>query len=274
MWRVWTIGTFGAIGIAQYHGIPIADVYARAVQNSAVAVQKDDAEYFYGGIATVEAALKSAFGVGELENAIEAESETVPNAVMQNGSAETLALLVHRGESKRRGYNDYNRGSTSCRGSNARNIKLVEMTFAQIAAAQALRTCHPEKLLAVGRYQDIDVTRAMRALGIKPFTRYTPAMQDYVFAHYLTQSKQPAVARYIRTGKNLNGAGHAMAAEWASIQSPIKGRGLYDGNGTNKAHIKALRVIEALGRSRAAYIKAINSGLDDKKAYEIAVGVR
>lgn len=54
MWRAWTIGTFGAIGIAQYHDLPIADVYARAVQNSAVAVQKDDAEYFYGGIEGVK----------------------------------------------------------------------------------------------------------------------------------------------------------------------------------------------------------------------------
>ncbi|MDD5395212.1 MAG: hypothetical protein PHE17_19490 [Thiothrix sp.] len=277
MWRIWTMAAFGSVGVAQYQGLPIADGFARAVQNSAVAVQKDDAEYFERGIQSAERLLSTVFGAGELEYSLippSAYDSPVPDSVRHGASSETLAMLVHIGESRRRGYNDYNRGSDKCRGSNAANIALTDMTFAQIAAKQRLPRCHPQKFLAVGRYQDIDVTRAMRALNIKPFYRYTEAMQDAVFAYYLTQSKQPMIAHYIRTGKNLRGAGHAMAAEWASIQSPLKGRGLYDGKGTNKAHIKALRVVEALQRARLTYIAQRKDGANDQAAYAVAVGIK
>jgi hypothetical protein len=98
-------------------------------------------------------------------------------------------------------------------------------------------------------------------------------MQDKVFAFYLTQSKQPAIARYIRTGKNLRGAGHAVAAEWASIKSPITNKGLYDGKGTNKAHISALLVVESLQRARITYTSMLNAGYSDSEAYAKAVGV-
>ena len=68
---------------------------------------------------------------------------------------EDLATLIHLGESKRRGYNDYNRGSSKNAPSNKENIKLTDMTLEEIMRKQQLPLMNPDRLLAVGKYQVI-----------------------------------------------------------------------------------------------------------------------
>ena len=270
MIRLAALTILSSVATAQYNNHQFADALARGVQGTAEAITTDNAQYFTDRLDIAADAIKSAASdIASIEDVFNASDDNDVNVK----PAYSLAHVIHVGESKRRGYNDYNRGSGNCRASNAGRLSITTMTFGQIAAAQSLPACSKNKLLAVGMYQDIDVTRAMRALNISADTVYSESMQDKVFAYYLTQRKQPAIASYIRSGKGLREAGHAVAAEWASIQSVKTGRGLYDGKGTNKAHIKALRVVEALQRARIVYSDMLQAGYSDKQAFAKAVGV-
>ena len=274
IWRWSAVLAMTGVIASQVSGNDLGRVINSGWFSTINAAKDGDEEYFLNRLDIARSVLISSFSEGELEGAIQPSiQKDVSEKVRINASGETLALLIHIGESRKRGYNDYNRGSTKCRGSNSKNIPLTSMTFGEISFFQGLPTCHKSKLLAVGRYQDVDVTRAMKKLGISKNARYSEDAQDYVFAFYLTQSKQPAIRRFITTGKSIKAAGHSVAAEWASIQSPVTGKGLYDGNGTNKAHIKAVRVIEALLRAREEYVRLINSGIPEESAYSAAIGV-
>lgn len=208
-----------------------------------------------------------ALGIGVM---MASKPEVIAEPVVEKG---TLKHLIKVGESGKRGYNSYNRGSTRCAKSNRANINIAGMTLDQIAYYQALPTCHSSKLLAVGFYQDIDVRRCQRRLKLSGSTVYSPAIQDKCFALYLVGDKQPAISRWITTGKNKKTAGHYASAEFAGLESPILGRGYHDGNGNNKATVSSEKVMAALQNARAIYVKRRAEGVGHDDAYAEALGV-
>ena len=188
----------------------------------------------------------------------------------------TLKHLIFEGESGTRGYNSYNRGSMRCAKSNRRDLNLTNMTIQQIQYYQSLPSCSHEKLLAVGHYQIVPETlnKAVRTLNLPPHTKFTPEVQDSIFALYLAKEKQPAIRRWICTGEGLHRAAHAVAGEWAIFKTPYTGRGVYDGHGNNHARISAKRVLSALEKARSDYMKLTDAGLDPDSAYAAALGVK
>lgn len=186
----------------------------------------------------------------------------------------TFKHLIKVGESGKRGYNSYNRGSTKCAASNKAMLNIAGMTFDQIAYYQSLPACHAKKLLAVGFYQDIDVNRCKRALKLSGSTVYSPDIQDKCFALYLVGEKQPAIKYWITGGKNIKWAGHMASAEFAGLESPLLGRGYHDGNGNNKATVSAQAVMNALQTARTIYQEKKAAGESHEEAYTAALGVR
>lgn len=197
------------------------------------------------------------------------------NAMVGN-DGDSVANLIHRGESKRRGYNDYNRGSSKHAASNKENIDLTNMTIGEIMAKQALPANTEEKLLAVGKYQVIPETMAgaVAALGINKNEKYTPELQEKIFTEYLATSKKGrgSLEGYIK-GKNdnLGRANKDAALEWASIG--VNGRhGMYDGVGSNHASISSNEMQSSLMKARSKYADLISKGMDENTAYAIALG--
>ena len=190
--------------------------------------------------------------------------------------AGTLKYLIFEGESGTRGYNSYNRGSMRCAKNNRRDLNLTNMTIQQIQYYQSLPSCSHEKLLAVGHYQIVPETlnKAVQSLNLPRHTKFTPEVQDSIFALYLAKEKQPAIRRWICTGEGLHRAAHAVAGEWAIFKTPYTGRGVYDGNGNNHARISAKRVLSALEKARSDYMKLTDAGLDPDSAYAAALGVK
>lgn len=208
-----------------------------------------------------------ALGIGVM---MTSKPEAIAEPMIAKG---TLKHLIKVGESGKRGYNSYNRGSTRCAKSNRANLDISGMTLDQISYYQALPACHSSKLLAVGFYQDIDVRRCQRRLNLSGSTIYSPAIQDKCFALYLVGDKQPAISRWITTGQNQKIAGHYASAEFAGLESPLLGRGYHDGNGNNKATVSAEKVMAALQNARAIYVKERAAGLGHEEAYTKALGV-
>lgn len=185
----------------------------------------------------------------------------------------TFKHLIKVGESGKRGYNSYNRGSTRCAKSNREAINLESMTFKQIEFYQGLPACHRQKLLAVGFYQDIDVSRCRRKLSLPSSTMYSKSVQDKCFGLYLVGEKQPAIKYWITRGKNIKWAGHMASAEFAGLKSPLLGRGYHDGNGNNRATVPAKEVLEALEHARTIYQQQKSAGASHDEAYLAALGV-
>lgn len=204
-----------------------------------------------------------------------AQSPKLSSTAQDDGVAKgTFKHLIKIGESGRRGYNSYNRGSTKCAASNKATLNITGMTLKQIAYYQALPKCSSNKLLAVGFYQDIDVTRCKRALKLPDSTIYSPAIQDRCFALYLVGEKQPAIKYWITGGKNIRQAGHSASAEFAGLKSPILGRGYHDGNGNNRATVSAQAVLNALQNARTIYQEKKAAGASHEDAYAAALGVK
>lgn len=199
------------------------------------------------------------------------------NAIVGNDSdSDSVANLLHRGESKYRGYNDYNRGSSEHAASNRENIDLTNMTIGEIMAKQALPANTAEKLLAVGKYQVVPETMAgaVAALGINKNEKYTPELQEKIFTEYLATSKKGrgSLEGYIK-GKNdnLGRANKDAALEWASVG--VNGlHGMYDDVGKNRASISSNEMQSSLMKARSKYADLISKGMDENNAYAIALG--
>lgn len=192
-----------------------------------------------------------------------------------NAPHNTLKRLILEGEAGARGYNSYNRGSMRCAKSNNKPLDLTKMTVGEIRRYQSMPSCTTEKLLAVGHYQIVPETleHAVRTLNIPDSARFTPQLQDKIFALYLAKEKQPAIRRWICTGNGLYQASHAVAGEWAIFKTPYTNRGVYDGKGNNKARISAHRVKKALVRARVQYVMLTQAGTPSNTAYAMALGV-
>ncbi len=192
-------------------------------------------------------------------------------------SGNSVSALIHKGESKRRGYNDYNRGSSRNSPSNRKNIDFSSMTVGEIMEKQALGKNDSERLFAVGKYQVIPSTmkRAVNALNLDPNEKFTPELQEKIFSEYLASKKRPQIERYIKgEGGSLESANHSLAQEWASVESSRLGRGVYDGVGTNHASVSAKDMNAALSDAKEKYGALIKQGYSEQDAYAIALGAR
>jgi hypothetical protein len=192
---------------------------------------------------------------------------------------ESLVEMLQRGESARRGYDDYNRyaprpnGPGHFRGPD-REIDFSQLTLDEIRANQQRGWNHPEKLHAVGRYQIIGTTLqgAMDSMGLNGAERFTPQMQDRILANYLLRDKQPSIEAYItgQTGATLRAAQIGMANEWASVAHPDTGGSVYP---NNHVGITPQQSADALRGARQQYAAAIAQGGTPDEAWARAAGL-
>jgi hypothetical protein len=187
-----------------------------------------------------------------------------------------LGDLISRGEG---GYNSYNRGtlhghivpaSEACDFSN--------VTIGELLRRQSLPPGDPEKIFAVGKYQIIPTTMldAVQKMRIEPEERYTPQLQERIFADYLIKIKRPPIYAYIvgKAGSTLYAAQKAAAQEWASIDDPDtpgKPFGSYAKHG-NRSTTRSDQVAAALDSMREAYGAAINRGFASGEAWRLVSG--
>jgi hypothetical protein len=189
----------------------------------------------------------------------------------------SIAALLNSGESRARGYNDYNRGNgadTPKPASNKANIPLTTYSISKINELQALPRGHADRLFAVGMYQMVPNTfkETVEKMGIGGGEIFTPALQDRMFSERLAGNKRPKIVEYIKGGGDLSEAGHAAAQEWGSIGSPkLGGRGAL-GAGQHVS-ISASTFAAALTAARTKYAEEIKAGADPKTAYAKAIGL-
>lgn len=184
-----------------------------------------------------------------------------------------LSNLIGSGEGD---YNSYNRGVA---GDSRTPINLSDMTIAEIMRRQDLPRNDPDRLFAVGKFQIIPGTmeETVRNLGLDTSQKFTPALQERMFADYLVDEKRPAVKAYITGQSNgeagLDRAQLALAQEFASVASPRTGRSYYDGDsGGNHSSITTTQVETALNQMRAQYQTNINNGQTPDAAYRALNG--
>ena len=191
------------------------------------------------------------------------------------GAENPLGNLIARGEG---GYNSFNRGvAGDARGA---QIDFSQMTVAEVMRRQSLPGNDPERLFAVGKYQFTPGTLkgAIDTTGVDKNAKFTPQLQEKLFADYLIDEKRPSVKAYI-TGKAsgpaaLESAQHALALEFASVGDPRKGgRGAYDGDSAgNKASTTPESVAAALETMREQYAKNVKAGMSPDQAYRALNG--
>lgn len=187
----------------------------------------------------------------------------------------SVASIIQSGESGKREYNAYNRGSgriDTRGGTPAQN--LTNLTIGQIQARQARKHGDKQRLFAVGKYQIVKDTlkEAVASMKLSKNEKFTPELQDRMFSEFLAGSRRRDMKKYI-TGKsnNKNKAIFSASKEWASIANPRTGKSYYAGKGGNKAHISAKKMGDGLDDARAKYNQNIKLGLSEKKAYNLAL---
>jgi len=186
-----------------------------------------------------------------------------------------LGDLISGGEG---GYGSFNRGRAG--DAHGMTIDFSDMTLAEVQAAQHLDRHDPNRLFAVGKYQIIPSTmdNAVEHLRLDPNQKFTPELQERIFADYLIAEKRPAIESYIRgdAGATLHGAQKAAAMEWASVDdpdtpgSPYKA---YIGVSNNHSSIRANRIGDALNTMRAEYRADIARGLKPDEAWSAVTHV-
>lgn len=190
------------------------------------------------------------------------------------GPNNVLGTLISSGEG---GYGSYNRGRAG--DANGAQIDFSQMTVGEVMRRQDLPRNDPERLFAVGKYQMIPGTfeEAVNSLGIDRNAKFTPQLQERMFADYLVDEKRPQVRAYI-TGETsgaqgLQGAQLALAREFASVADPRTGRSVYDNDSAgNSASITAAEVGTALNQMRGQYQQNIGSGMSPAEAYRALSG--
>jgi len=131
-------------------------------------------------------------------------------------STPILSSLLERGESRAfGGYTAYNQkvGNTFKAG----RADLEKLTVNDIIGAQSRG-----QFFAVGKYQLIPTTlkAAKEKLGLTGNEKFTPQLQEHIFANYLIGDKRPAIRDYLNgTSDNLEAALLALAQEWASVST-------------------------------------------------------
>lgn len=191
------------------------------------------------------------------------------------GPSNELGRLIGSGEG---GYNSYNRGvAGDARGA---QIDFSQMTVAEVMRRQDLPAGDPNRLFAVGKYQFTPNTleEAINQTGVDRNARFTPQLQEKLFADYLIDEKRPSVRAYITgeaTGPQaLERAQHALALEFASVGTPRNGgRGAYDGDSAgNMASITTAETATALNNMRDQYQRNLQAGMQPEQAYRALSG--
>ena len=190
------------------------------------------------------------------------------------GSDNPLGNLIARGEGD---YGSYNRGRAGDAG--GAKIDFSEMTVGEVMRRQGLPTGDPDRLFAVGKYQVIPstMTGAVNTLGIDPNAKFTPQLQERIFADYLIDEKRPDIKAYI-TGQTNGPEGreraqYAAALEWASVGDPRKGGAShYGGTANNSASITPDEVGTRLDSMREQYQKNVAAGMSQADAYRALSG--
>ncbi len=197
----------------------------------------------------------------------------VPGGPTDFGANNTLGALISSGEGN---YNSFNRGRAGDSG--GKEIDFSQMTVAEVMRRQDLASGDPNRLFAVGKYQVIPGTmeEAVKALNVDPNAKFTPQLQERIFADYLIDEKRPSVRDYI-TGKTgpegLGRAQLALAQEFASVADPRTGKSFYDGDSAgNSASISAKQVGDALNQMREQYQQNVKSGLSPSESYRALSG--
>ena len=190
------------------------------------------------------------------------------------GSDNPLGNLIARGEGD---YGSYNRG----RAGDAKGDKIdfSQMTVGEVMRRQELPAGDPDRLFAVGKYQVIPSTMkgAVDTLGIDKDAKFTPQLQERIFADYLMDEKRPDIKAYV-TGKTsgpegLERAQYATALEWASVGDPRKGGAShYGGTANNAASITPDEVGRKLNDMRDQYQKNVAAGMNPDDAYRALSG--
>lgn len=180
-----------------------------------------------------------------------------------------LGDLISRGEG---GYNSFNRGNAGDAG--GQTIDFSQMTLGQVQAEQHLGRNDPNRLFAVGKYQIIPDTMddAVKRLKLDPDQKFTPALQERIFADYLIAGKRPAIEAYIKgePGATLHAAQKAACQEWASVADPDTGKSYapYLTHGNNHSSITSEQVAGALNTMRAEYQADIAKGMKPEEAWK------
>lgn len=186
----------------------------------------------------------------------------------------SLSNLIGSGEGS---YNSYNRGRAGDTG--GREIDFSQMTVGEVMRRQALPRSNPESLFAVGKFQMIPGTlrETVDALGVDVNARFTPHLQERMFADYLIGGKRPAINTYItgrsESAQGLQRAQLALAQEFASVADPRTGRSHYEGDSAgNSSSITAEEAGRALDAMRQQYQANIARGLTPEAAYRALSG--
>ena len=190
------------------------------------------------------------------------------------GSDNPLGNLISRGEGD---YGSYNRGRAG--DANGAKIDFSEMTVGEVMRRQGLPSGDPDRLFAVGKYQVIPTTMAgaVNTLGIDKDAKFTPQLQERIFADYLIDEKRPDIKAYI-TGQTNGPEGreraqYAAALEWASVGDPRKnGASHYGGTANNSASITPDEVGTRLDAMREQYQKNVAAGMSQADAYRALSG--
>lgn len=185
--------------------------------------------------------------------------------------------LVAKGEGGRHGYDAYNAGTLGVQ-PDARGRKLpkysgsyqaatgrpiTDMTIAEILAASKGTGMDKARIFAAGKYQFVpDTLRgAAKEAGISLDTKFTPEVQDMLFAAHLKR-RAPSVYAYA-TGKSDRYTAkdwNTVAAEWRSM--PTTSGGTYQDQyaSSNAAGHTVEQTKAALDASRAAALanKTVN----------------
>jgi len=180
-----------------------------------------------------------------------------------------LGDLISKGEGN---YNSFNRGNAG--DSRGQTIDFSQMTLGEIQAAQHLGRHDPHRLFAVGKYQIIPDTMddAARRLKLDPDQKFTPELQERIFADYLVAGKRPQIEAYIKgePGATLHAAQKAVCQEWASVEDPDtpgKPYAPYLKHGNNHSSITSGQIAGALGTMRAEYEADIAKGMTPNEAW-------
>lgn len=187
-----------------------------------------------------------------------------------------LGDLISRGEG---GYNSYNRGTQHGHIVPAnQRLDFSQMSLDELARRQTLAISDPDKVFAVGKYQIIPPTMrgAVEKLHLGSKERYTPEVQERIFADYLIRDKRPEIYSYIigQPSASLHAAQKSASQEWASIDDPdTPGRpyGEYAKHG-NHSSIRADLVANALNQMREEYRLDVNRGLSPAEAWKSVTG--
>lgn len=196
----------------------------------------------------------------------------------------SFAYHIWSGESKNRGYNDWNNcpdSRMSCSRYNASttrvrgNFRLTSMSIHSVLEWGRIKG-RPGGLFASGFAQWIPETLrfCLATTGVSRADTYDEHTQNRLFAECLTRTKRPAIYRYVAGNGNITIAGDQAAWEWASIKSPITGKVRYCGRGANGCHgVSHHKIKQALMEAKAIYQAERASGKGDREAYAIALGL-